>query len=65
MSKYENSSGEKAKEMISGAKASFEASINLQGKPSEGEILELISGEIFYPPPLIFFFYEFRLFQQF
>ncbi|XP_025103726.1 uncharacterized protein LOC112569887 isoform X2 [Pomacea canaliculata] len=48
MSKYENSSGEKAKEMISGAKASFEASINLQGKPSEGEILELISGQKWY-----------------
>ena len=43
--KYENSSpGEAATKLLHEARTSFEASIELQGKPAEGELSEVVAG---------------------
>ncbi|XP_076442616.1 uncharacterized protein LOC143281313 isoform X2 [Babylonia areolata] len=47
--KYENSTpGEAATQMLQGARTSFEASIDLQGKAAEGSAPELITGQHWY-----------------
>ena len=47
--KYENSSpGEAATKLLHDARTSFESSIELQGKPAEGEVPELVAGGVLF-----------------
>nr|KAG5711922.1 hypothetical protein BaRGS_026363 [Batillaria attramentaria] len=49
LNKFDNSSGDdEAKKLLEDAKGSFQASIELQGKPAEGEVPELVSGQAWY-----------------